>query len=75
MAHFCHLLFPDYAQALPIVQPTESIAAFSGFPNSPENLLQPDEGTAFSLGSDRVRFKVNIFLLFQKSHNKENNCG
>lgn len=45
MAHFCHLLFPDYAQALPIVQPTESTAAFAGFPNCPENLLQPVEGT------------------------------
>lgn len=66
MAHFCHLLFPHYAKALPTVQPTEPTAAFPGFQMLLKNLPQPDDRTELSLGLDRVKFKASIFLLLQK---------
>lgn len=64
MVHFCHLLFPDYAQAVLTAQTTESTA---GFPNCPK---MSDEGTRCSLSFDRVRFKASVFFLLQKQRNR-----
>lgn len=53
---------------VPIVQPT---AAFRGFPNHPENLLQPNEGILPSLAFAEPVLKLVFFFLLQKCRNKE----
>lgn len=44
---------------VPIVQPT---AAFPGFPNHPENLLQPNEGIVLPFGFAKASVKASIFF-------------
>lgn len=65
MVHFCHLLFPDYAQTVSTAQPTEPTAEFPNCPKISFSQMGLDFHQALT-----VRFKSSIFFLLQKQHNR-----